>query len=309
MSISEVINCISNSDLNPIIKNLATEFFIKNLSSEMQNGVRSAKSTIIKNSSKNGYKCNHCGCNENSCYSHEITEGVFLKHISNAENKVLILKFDLRENPISYALELTHTRNAVNFPGYCSQHDASLFIKIETNFSGINDEFINLQCLRSTKRNLFDIERNINILSSLIDKIRDATKNLNDSDDSSSMIRRLSEKIRINELKKERASNLYDKIHNGISSGDLFLSYDSYNQNRKGYCFSSLFDLTIESDINPFTIFLIKLEHSSFSKFFICYPREITNSVRETFPFNDANATAFMAELMHTKKENFAFSE
>lgn len=273
-------------------------------SEKVKNEVRNVLNEMLKTKNKYLYICGHRGCNVKSCYSHEITENVFLKYLADSKSMVNELKRDFKENALRYTFKPTHKRNATNFPGYCSEHDRSLFEDIEAPFSGFSERFYNKYCLRLTRRELFELDRKLKIIEDLLSR----TENLK-SEDALLFRDSIRRKQKINIKRKDRALQLYDGILNGLDAGSYYIEFSEFNVRQAGYCFSTMLDLTMEEDEQYAIVFIIKLEYEKQSNFAIA---SIKNEVSKSLALElqpTENITLFhLSEIMCNKKDRLVFS-
>ena len=295
---------IEKTEGNEIIRDLLLVHLYTNPSDDVNNDVRRLLNTLLKKNQKSLYKCGHDLCVKNSCYSHEISENVFLKHIADKNSKVLILKPDFKNNAFRYTFDTVHKRNASNFPGYCSQHDASLFFDIEAQFSGVNDLFINKHCLRVTRRELFKLEAKNNALQDLICKLSSIN-----SEDAKELLKSFKNTLVVNEQSQERTLTLYKKINDGLITNNHVIKSKIFNVTKRGYCFSTMIDLTDCEDDELAVIFLIKLEYNNESKYIIGhFDNELSLKLSADLHPDNINGKMQLSEVMYVQKERFVFS-
>lgn len=154
--------CVEAEELsqgNELIRAFLLDNFFKNIPEHINKKNKSVLNQFFfALKRKEEWQCGHENCEVESCYSHEVSENVFLKYLTNIHpNTVVIMERDISGNALFYYEKEVHKRNASNFPGYCSEHDSNLFSDIENGVPSLNDHFVNKQCLRSIRRKKFDL--------------------------------------------------------------------------------------------------------------------------------------------------------
>jgi hypothetical protein len=253
---------------NVLHRSFLLDNFFNNLPQNIQNQFKDIlnKSHYVPRK-KASWKCEHRGCTNDSCYSHEISENIFLKHLSDDNSKVIIFKRDMRNNPAFYTEEEVHKRDASNFPGYCSFHDAELFRDIENGDQELTDYLVNKQCLRTIRKASFEIEVQIKIANDLLRSIPDE---LLSEGAIGEFIHQINVKINISKAQLLRAKEIYIKIFEGIEKNELAVDYREIESRKSGYIFSSYADLTSEKDSEPCVVFLYKLDFNNQPKPLVC---------------------------------------
>ncbi len=264
--ISEILE---NTEGNAVGKDLLLNLFFNNLP---ENVSRKVKKTLdaykLKPRAKTAWHCQHKGCQEISCDSHEISENSTLKNISSPDSNVVILKRDIKNNPIFYIEGTQHKRNATNFPGYCSKHDASLFSDIDSSNIPFNVHYVNKQCLRTTRAQIFEIDWQIKACDLFIS---DVLEEIREDEEIVEVIRNFSNKKAILDLKRKRLWCVYNEIFDGIESKNYALKFKSLPPAIVGFCFSACLDLTIDGDEDSCMLYVCKLDLKSSSETFVAY--------------------------------------
>jgi hypothetical protein len=291
---------------NDFIKSLLLDMFHKNLPDEINKKNKGLLNDLYFSLvGKSNWQCEHMGCSDESCYSHEISENIFLKNLSNNESRVYILKRDMKGNPMFYIEDAVHKRNASNFPGYCSNHDADLFRDIENGEQELNKKFINKQCLRTVRREKFEISLQIRMADAFLKSIEDE---LLEFDETQDVINHFKNKIQILEKRLDRASTIYNNIYRGIDTGNYVIDYKEVLVTKSGYCFSMMLECTDEEkDSELCLLFLYKLDFGGNPKAIICMldnkiSKDEADKMTPTYKY-------FFIKAMHDKKERLILSQ
>jgi hypothetical protein len=287
------------------IKSLLLDDFYRNIPYNINIKNKSILNDLFFSSIRNGtWECGHNGCRAPSCFSHEISENVFLNRISNVKSKVYILKRDMKENPLFYREDETHKRNASNFLGYCSYHDQRLFRDIEKGSQELNAYFINNQCLRTVRREQFEINVKIKAARVFLDSIEDQ---LLVEDDVQAVVNHLNDKINALKVKLIRANEIYEQIYCGINSGNYIIEYKSFELNKSGYFFSAMLDCTLDNDCDFCVSFLYKLDFDNGPVAIIC---TLNNELSMGFADEIVNEYEnYFVDAIFLKKERLILSE
>ncbi|ASD67852.1 hypothetical protein [Pseudoalteromonas piscicida] len=305
-SFTDYINKINDlAEGNEQIKSLLLDIFYRNVPNNINVETKKILNQIhFPLKRKEEWQCGHENCGGESCYSHEISENVFLKHLADQDSKLMILEEDISGNTFFYAEKKVHKRNASNFPGYCLEHDSKLFKDIENRMPSLNEYFVNKQCLRSIRRKIFDLKL----------QARGVDKFLKDIEDDllcSPLIKEyvvepldFKKSILLERVKILR--NVYDKVYSGIIRQDYLVKYRELGQPKLGYCFSEVFDCTIDTDPEECLLIFLKLDFAMDSKAFICWIDNET-SKQIAMDMADDYETHF-TDLMYDKKKKLIFS-
>jgi hypothetical protein len=296
---------IENTEDNEVGRSFLLENLFANPSANINNEIRSALHKGLEKNRKKQYKCGHDSCSTKSCYSHEISENVFLKNLADEKSKVLILKPDFKNSAFGFAFDSVHKRNASNFPGYCSTHDSELFSDIESQFAGVDRHFINKHCLRVIRREKFKLASRMNACREFIAELMPFN-----SEDAKNFLNRFENKLAINEKSMARACSVYESVNEGINSGAYVIDYQIFDVSKSGYCFSTMLDFTKDEDTEPAVFFLVKLEYGSKSQYIVCHLDNALSAkeVTKLYPDSFGNKS-FLSEVMHRQKERFVFSK
>lgn len=289
---------------NAPLRSLLMDVFYRNLPKHIQIQFKSLLHKFhFTPRIKTGWKCRHGTCVDESCYSHEISENAFLKHLSDDYSRVIVIKKDMQNNPAFFIEETIHKRNASNFPGYCSFHDADLFRDIENVEQKLTEYFINKQSLRTIRKRIFETELQIRIAAEFIESISDDIT-------SSKEINQVADRIKnkINNLKKGliRLDDVYSQIQEGIENEKFVISYNEIESKKTGYFFSTCLDLTNTEDEEPCVIFLYKLDFGKEPKALVCTLKNKTSSTIGKEISSDPSH--IFVNSMYSEKENLIFS-
>ncbi len=289
---------------NEFAKNELLNIFYK---SPPENINKQIKKTLndffLSQNNKKLWLCGHEGCTDQSCNSHEISENIFLKHISDANSDVFILKRDMAKNSVFYTQGSINKRNASNFPGYCSQHDSDLFSDIEDKVPVLNLHFVNKQCLRSLRRKRFDIESHLRIAKQFIGTIEDDLKGF---EEIQAVIGHFQNKIEILQTELSNIKSIYNEVLHGIDEQRYIIKYKEVDVKKDGYCFAQVLASTLEAD-SPCFLFLYKIDFGSEPKAFICW----LDNEKSFKAFNDAqdDYKHYFTLFMYLHKEKLIFSK
>lgn len=253
---------------NEFARSIFLNDFYTNLPENVQKDFKELLSKFhFTQQQKQGWTCEHEGCTLQSCYSHEISENVFLKQIADRESQVVVYKRDVRHNPAFFIESRVHKRNASNFAGYCSPHDAALFKDIENEEPALTDYFVNKQCLRTTRRERFEIEAQILTANDFIHSI---PTELAEIEEVNTAVARIREKISKLQKRLDRVIKLYTDIQNGIKNKHYVVGHNEIEVSKTGYFFSTLADLSSEEDSQPCILFLYKLDFGDDARVLVC---------------------------------------
>ncbi|MCP4114403.1 MAG: hypothetical protein GY737_03170 [Desulfobacteraceae bacterium] len=101
------------------------------------------------------YECFSSGCSAEPINSHEISKDLFLKPLACKNNKVLMFDKDFANNINQYKLKEIDIKSATCFPGFCYEHDVSIFSDIENKNFALNDDFVNKQSFRVLAKEIY----------------------------------------------------------------------------------------------------------------------------------------------------------
>lgn len=289
---------------NELIRSFLLDDFYQNIPSEInKNNKKILNQVYFPLKRKEEWRCGHEGCEVESCYSHEISENIFLKHLADVDSNVLVIEKNISGNAIFYHENKVHKRNASNFPGYCSDHDSSLFSDIENCTPSLNEYFVNKQCLRSIRRKQFD----------LLLQVRGADIFLNEIDaglleypEIQIVVERFERKKEILLKRLSILSEVYGKIYSGINNQNYLIKYKELGQPKLGYCFSEVFDCTVEKDAEECILFWFKIDFSTDPKAFVCWLDNETSKQVATEMAADYKHQ--LMRLMYEEKEKLVFS-
>jgi hypothetical protein len=299
---AEILEVTEN---NPALKDLLLNLFFNNLPDSVSRNIKKTLDIYqLKPRAKSGWHCQHKDCEKKSCASHEISENAVLKNICSLDSTVVILKRDIKNNPIYYVEGIQHKRNATNFPGYCSEHDATLFSDIDSSETHFGIHYVNKQCLRTTRAQIFEIDFQIKCCDIFI---TDVPEDIRNDEEILEVIRYFNDKKTRLELKRQRLWSVYNKIFDGIESENYVLDFRRFPAGAAGFCFSACVDLTIDEDKEPCIIYACKLDLKSSSETFVAYlDNEISKKISDNFA--KCHQIRF-GHLMYEQKSKLILSE
>lgn len=159
-----------------------TNFFFFELFQHFQKNIETdfnkKKNNIVFNEYRKNYKyrpkksdkCLHLGCNNIPIYSHSISELAVLKNI--ATNDGFVYAITNNKNKIMKKIGI-HKQASV-FPGFCEEHDRTLFKRIDNPKNKIFDkEFYSQLMLRTISREIYVRNRKIYYKDKLINKLKE----------------------------------------------------------------------------------------------------------------------------------------
>lgn len=264
-SYSETIdNIISISQGNIELQRLLLDFFYQNPKKEIHQNVNSALNTLNKARNKDNWICGHNGCKTASTYSHELSEKAALRPLANKKNKAFILKPNLQSNAFEFYFAPIHTRDILNFSGYCSQHDQSLFKILDKPGRAIDSEHVNLQSLRMMRRHILIYEIQLKVAKNISNEIglvvndyislgKDATEIQKQADFFQDKIKSLECSLKIARL-------FYDKLWDGIKSNSYIVDYKNINECKPGWAFSHTFEFQLVENNDIMFFFMFKFD-------------------------------------------------
>lgn len=289
---------------NELIRSLLLDSFYKNIPADVNKNIKKVLNQIsfpLKRKEK--WKCGHESCDVESCYSHEISENVFLKYLADLDSNVVVIEKNISDNVMFYHEKEVHKRNASNFPGYCSDHDSRLFSDIENCTQSLNEHFVNKQCLRSIRRKKFDLLLQVREAQIILDELKDV---LFHTPEIQPVVEHLERKKEILLKRVYIISEVYDKVNSGINNQDYLIKHKELDQPKLGYCFSEVFDCTMEEDTEACILFFFKIDFSADPKAFICW---LDNEISKKIAAEMAAEYKYrFIELMYDKKEKLVFS-
>ena len=290
---------------NEFARSIFLNDFFTNLSENVQKDFKKLLSKFhFTQRQKQGWTCEHEGCTLQSCYSHEISENVFLKQIADREAQVVIFKRDVRHNPAFFIESRVHKRDASNFPGYCSAHDATLFKDIENGEPALTDYFVNKQCLRTTRRERFEIEAQILTANDFIQSIPNELAKI---EEINTAVGRIKDKISNLQKRLDRVIKLYTQIQNGITNENYVVRYNEINVSKTGYFFSTMADLSIDEDSQPCILFLYKLDFGDHARVLVCaLENEISSAAAQEL---GSELSETFLEAIYDRKQRLLFSQ
>ncbi|HEM7186966.1 TPA: hypothetical protein U2I61_001424 [Providencia rettgeri] len=289
---------------NELMRSLLLDNFYKNLPDDInKNNKELLNQLYFPLKRKEMWQCGHENCEIESCYSHEISENLFLKHLADLDSNVVIIEKNISGNELFYHEKEVHKRNASNFPGYCSEHDSKLFSDIENCSPSLNEHFVNKQCLRSIRRKKFDLLLQVSGVDKFVGDIEDE---LLDSPLVKQVVQHFEDKKQIILERVSILSKVYDKVYAGINNQDYCIKYRELGQPKLGYCFSEVFDCTMEEDAEECILFWFKLDFFEESKIFVCWLDNETSKQVATQMAADYEHQ--LLDLMYIKKEKLVFS-
>lgn len=300
-----IVEILEVTEDNPALKDLLLNMFFSNLPGSVSRNIKKILDTYqLKPRAKSGWSCQHKGCEKKSCASHEVSENAVLKNICSLDSSVVILKKDIKDNPIFFVEGRQHKRNATNFPGYCSEHDAALFSDIDSSDTPFDIHYVNKQCLRTTRAQIFEMDLQIKASEIFIS---DVPENIRNDGEVIEVIRHFNDKKTGLELKRQRLWDVYNKIFDGIESKNYVLKFESFPTGAAGFCFTACVDLTKDEEEDPCIIYACKLDLKSSSETFVAY-LDSAISKKMFDDFTRCHQISF-GLLMYTLKSKLIFSE
>lgn len=292
------------SEGNDLARAILLDIFYKNIPDDINNSSKNLLNRVsLSLKRKNEWKCGHENCAVESCYSHEISENLFLKFLADQESKVVIIERDISNNVLFYREKEVHKRNASNFPGYCSSHDSELFRDIENSAPLLSEHFVNKQSLRSIHRKRFDLLLQVRQAEIFIDEI-------SNEQILSPELQAYLDKFKSNKnILLKRISDLsiiYDKVFSGINEKNYYVKFREVENPKLGYCFADVVDSTLETDAEECVVFFYKIDFDKSAKTLLCwidnetsakYADEIVKAYRSVF-----------VDLIVRRKEKIVFS-
>lgn len=263
-------NIIKAAGGNQLLENLLLRSLLANLPDSASKKLKSIwHQYYLDLSNAPEWRCQYRGCNEKSCWSHEISENAALKNLCSNSHEVAILKRDLVSNPTNYVIGLQHRRNATTFPGYCAIHDAELFADIDSGDIPFDLHYVNKQCMRTTRAEVFRLQHQLNSSKAFVRNIPDDLRHIDDVIDIIKKFEGISARLVKN---IDRLWTLHDQIHSGIESVDYFLNYDTIPDIKPGFCCAICSDSTEENDVKVCVNYLLKLDLKSGTEAIVAYP-------------------------------------
>ncbi|GIB05496.1 hypothetical protein NHG76_17160 [Vibrio cholerae] len=302
--VDKLLDIIEKTEDYDFARGLLVQDLLNFPSNTINNEVRNALNEMLKPNNKSLYVCGHQGCVNKSIFSHEMSENVFLKQLADSNGMVCELTTDFRNNALKSWFKPVHKGNATNFPGYCRDHDRSIFEDIEEPFPGFTDKFYHKYCLRLLRRDLFEIDKKLKLFDVFINKLADVC-----NDEVKAFKIHMEKKKSINLERKERSLLLYNELFDSIEKGQSYLNVYEFDVRECGYCFSKVFDFTSEDDCENAIIFIVKLEHNKKSKFVIVSIKNETSDKLAIGLHPKENHTLWhLSQIMIENKGHLVFS-
>lgn len=259
-----ISNILDMSQGNEVFRDLLLRGFYQNPRREIHHKVNSAIDKLINAGKKFNWKCEHNGCNKLSAYSHELSERAALSPLADDENKAFILKRNLRSNSFEYSFDRKHIRDILNFSGYCSEHDQSLFKLLDQPGREIDLEYVNLQALKMLRRHILNYEIHIKLYRDMASEIHSL---ISESIEAEYDITSLQEcfdntqqKINDWEDLSKASRAFYDTLWAGIQSGDYVVDYVKLPCYKLGWAFSQTVELICEESDECALSFIFKID-------------------------------------------------
>ncbi len=302
--VDTLLDILEKTEDDDLGRGFLTEHMFNFPSNQVNNEVRNALNEMFKTKNKSLYVCGHQGCTDKSIFSHEMTENVFLKQLANNQGMVLELTPDFKKNALKSWFKPVHKGNATNFPGYCREHDRSIFEDIEAPFPGFTEHFYAKYCLRLIRRDLFELDRKIKMCNELISNVCGV-----ENDEAKLFINQIEQKKELNLKRKERALAIYNELFDSIENQKSYLEFHEFDVKKAGYCFSKMFDFTLDSDEEFAVLFIIKLEHDKMSKFVLAHIKnDISRTLSSDLEPKGNHGLWLLSDMMLNYKEHFVFS-
>lgn len=250
---------------------------------------------------KKHFKCRHRGCKQHSIDSHELSKSQILEKLSDSKSKVFSLIEHCSDNSLKYKMESKHIKGVTTFPGYCKDHDESLFSSIEDTFTKLDSEYVHKQAGRTTRKQIYSLELHVRKLL----KILKETKSTPRTDQWVMLFQRVLElRIQLNRYRKLH-NNIWDSIDNHSS----LLYYKVKEIENKGIAYAGMFDLTEAEDEYEHVcfIFVLPIENKCYLVCATIDKAEIRGLVDDIFPENEGETFFIQAQILKDRK-NIVFS-
>lgn len=292
------------SEGNDLARAILLDIFYTNIPDDINNSSKNLLNRVsLSLKRKNEWKCGHENCEVESCYSHEISENLFLKFLADQESKVVIMERDISDNVLFYREKEVHKRNASNFPGYCSSHDSELFRDIENSAPLLSEHFVNKQSLRSIHRKKFDLLLHVRQADIFIDELK---KEQLLSPELQAMLAKFESNKRILLKKISLLSSIYDKVFRGINENNYFVKFREVESPKLGYCFAEVVEATLEKDLAECVLFIYKMDFDKSAKTLLCWIDNETSA--KTADEIEKEYKSFFVNLIVHSKEKIVFS-
>ncbi|MGZ8217864.1 hypothetical protein [Methylomagnum sp.] len=290
--------------LDPIIEGLLREIIYKHPPEELKLHVRDLMNLGRQFGRKNNFICGHEGCKEKSCDSHEISKGIFLKKIATANNRVLMLAMDFKENPLKYKIESKNILGASTFPGYCEKCDSNLFKSIENGFTGFTEDFINRHAMRTLRKEIYYLESHLNKLNWGLSLFSNAEIATNEK------LIKFQKLVNLRSHKLANYKNAYKEIWSMIDSGSESLYYRILDLPPKKLFFASMYDLSSPDDeYFPYIFIYLFYQEQKNVLFAATFKNEASIQVLdEIFP-KDPSDILRIHRFLTEQKSRFVFSQ
>jgi len=264
-SYTETISKIMDmSQGNEVLKDLLLLGFYQNPKREIHHKINSTHNKVINAGRKFNWHCEHDGCNKPSAYCHELSERAALSSLADDEGKVVILKRNLKNNSLEFIFDKIHVRDVLNFSGYCSEHDQSLFKSLDQPSGDVDLEYVNLQALRMMRRHklsyqiLIKVARDMDSeIQSLISELLKEGLDISELQEGLEIIHEI---IGCNEELLSSACEFYDKLWAGIQAKNYLVDFAEFPCYKLGWAFSQTYDLVSqENGVRVFS-FVFKMD-------------------------------------------------
>jgi len=250
---------------------------------------------------KKNFKCKYRGCKQHSINSHELSKSQILEKLSDSKSKVFCLIEHCSDNSLRYKMESKHIKGVTTFPGYCKDHDESLFSSIENTFTKLDSEHVHKQAARTTRKQIYSLELHVRIL---LKKLKE-TKSTPRTDTWVKLFQRVLDlRIQLNRYRR-----LHKNIWNSIDNHSTLLYYKIKEVENKGIAYAGMFDLTEAEDehLHVFFIFVLPIENKCYLVCATIDMAEIHGLVNDIFPENEGEKFFIQAQILKDRK-NIVFS-
>lgn len=262
-----ISNILDMSQGNEVFKDLLLRGFYQNPKREIHNQINSVHDKSIKAAKKFNWKCEHDGCNKPSAYSHELSERAVLSYLADSDHMAFILKRNLKNNSFEFSFEEKHIRDILNFSGYCSEHDQSLFKLLDHPGMEIDLEYVNLQALKMMRRRILNYEVFLKVTKDILDEINLLISNCTNPDEEIKDIKELidiyQEIIKHCESSLKESRGFYKKLWGGIKSREYIIDYVKLPCYKLGWVFSHTVELESDKTNENLFSFIFKMDINS----------------------------------------------
>jgi len=298
--------------ISPHLAAIVKDIIFQAPSKGLRKSAQKVYSDFEKLSGKDKWICQHAGCQEKSVSSHEISESQIVKFLANKKETGIIvdvLKPFLKENPYKLEFKETAARSASAFPGYCDEHDRELFRDLDQAHDPGDDILLNKQFMRTTRREIYEVRRQIEAVDSLLTELREFAFGRTESDELMVQeVQKMEQHKKNAEGKLANWEQLYEKILQGIETRKPAIVFKKYEVKKRGYMFSASFDFSEQSSSDLQILFLLKKDFETQSFLYIATLKEEGLSGFDDLTLDTQDGRIEITNMMLGKKERFVFS-